>query len=343
MGTPSFVYILGSGSSEEIGLPIGAKLTAKIAELLDIHFHAGALHRGDAVILEALRMNFSRDLTPYIHAARRIAQAMPVATSIDNFVDDHRSDQRMGLCSKLAIVRAVSQAEARSRLYVSPSVSPPVVNLDGVGHTWFPRFWRLFKQDCTKEELLQRAETVHFIVFNYDRCLEHFMFHAARAYYGMEEAEAATFVKALHIYHPYGAIGSLPWMNEPNPVGFGEEVSGPQLLKLSEGIKTFTERVDHDSAKLVGARNMLRVARHFVFLGFAFWPRNMELLWPAAASTRSNDRRVDGTAYGFSEPTIGTVRERLRNRVGVEEVYLEDRKCFELLDRYRLDLELPVK
>jgi hypothetical protein len=37
----SLVLILGAGSSEEVGLPVGRDLKSQIAELLDIRFHHG--------------------------------------------------------------------------------------------------------------------------------------------------------------------------------------------------------------------------------------------------------------------------------------------------------------
>jgi hypothetical protein len=51
---------------------------------------------------------------------------------------------------------------------------------------------------------------VSFIVFNYDRCIEHFIFHAAQSYYGVDPGRAAQFVAAISFYHPYGSIAPLP-------------------------------------------------------------------------------------------------------------------------------------
>lgn len=44
---------------------------------------------------------------------------MPQSISIDNFIDSHKGDKEIELCGKLAIVRAVLEAEAKSDAFVA--------------------------------------------------------------------------------------------------------------------------------------------------------------------------------------------------------------------------------
>jgi hypothetical protein len=117
---------------------------------------------------------------------------MPLAASIDNFVDAHRGDKQTELVGKVAIVRAIIAAEKQSKLWRDPTEGPDAeVNLDPVRNTWFAAFWRVLCNGCTASEFAERAQSIAFISFNYDRCVEHFLYHAARAYYGMQPAAAA--------------------------------------------------------------------------------------------------------------------------------------------------------
>lgn len=77
-----------------------------------------------------------------------------------------------------------------------------------------------------------------FIVFNYDRCLEHYLFHAFQNFYQVGREVAADLVKGIRIFHPYRAAGFLPWQQSDGAVGFGSTVAARQLLSLSSEIKT---------------------------------------------------------------------------------------------------------
>src|SRR6185295_10588589 len=77
---------------------------------------------------------------------------------------------------------------------------------------------------------------VAFIVFNYDRCLEHFLEYALFGLYGIPRRDAASLVRKLTIIHPYGTIGDLQAL----PFG-GTKDSYPELFPLASRIKTYTE------------------------------------------------------------------------------------------------------
>jgi len=118
------LIIVGAGTSCEVGLPSSDELKGKIAELLDIQISDfSKLLRGDRLIYEALRILVKHsdgnrsDLAPYIKAALRIRDSMPLAPSIDNFIDAHNGDEFIERCGKLAIVRSILTAEKQSKLY----------------------------------------------------------------------------------------------------------------------------------------------------------------------------------------------------------------------------------
>ena len=120
------VIVVGAGASVEAGFPTSTKLKEQIAALLDIKFGRGGTKKisGDDLITEALRRtqqkSGSGDINPYLHAGWEIRDGLPQAVSIDSFIDARQGNKLIELCGKLAIVRAILEAEKRSRLYVDP-------------------------------------------------------------------------------------------------------------------------------------------------------------------------------------------------------------------------------
>jgi hypothetical protein len=139
-------------------------------------------------------------------------------------------------------------------------------------------------------------KNVSFITFNYDRCIEHFLFHSIRDYYGIDENRMRELMGGLRVFHPYGAVGLLPWQTGPGEgVPFGGIEYSPKLLPISRQIKTFTERVEDDAALTV-IRNEVAEAEVVVFLGFAFLEENMKLISPGHPTKA---KRVFATAHGI--------------------------------------------
>ena len=61
-----------------------------------------------------------------------------------------------------------------------------------------------------KENVSQIFDNVSFIVFNYDRCIEHFLLFVLQNAYGISDREAGKIlVEKLRIIHPYGVVGDI--------------------------------------------------------------------------------------------------------------------------------------
>ena len=239
------VFVIGAGASEEADLPVGAKLKESVAAALDIRFDViGRLERGDNTIVEALRLAVAaedppaRDINRHIHAARQIRDAMPLDQSIDNFINTHQGDAKIELCGKLAIVRTILAAEKDSPLYADRTGTIDYSRLDG---KWFNIFFQLLAQQSTVSALKERLSSISFVIFNYDRCVEHYLYQALKTYYLLSANDAVSALKNLEIYHPYGTVGALPWDSPTDAVDFGNTPSATQLLHLADRIKTFTQ------------------------------------------------------------------------------------------------------
>jgi hypothetical protein len=198
--TPKTVFIVGAGASKEAGLPIGSELKKLIATALDVKVTRSypQLISGDHDIYEALRRTADHDptqrdlLRSLQSACWKIRDAMPQASSIDSFMDVHSYDKHIELCGKLAIVRTVLEAEAKSILFVDPLQAKQRINSESIESTWFNSFCQRLIESCKPSDLAERLSSVVLIIFNYDRCIEHFLYHALQNFYPSLNAEAVA-------------------------------------------------------------------------------------------------------------------------------------------------------
>jgi hypothetical protein len=264
----------------------------------------------------------SGDINPYLHEARHIRDALPQAISIDNFIDAHRDNDKISLCGKLAIVRSILDAEKRSLLYFERSRSGSNINFPRLEKTWYIPFLQLLTENCQKNELIERFKSITLIIFNYDRCIEHFIYYALQNYYRISGAEASELVQNINIYHPYGDVGTLPWVDQNGAMEFGVEPNTNQLLALSQKIKTFTEGTDPGASKILEIRKRMGIADRVVFLGFAFHKLNMQLITPEFRDDTDNSEvkcfaTTSGISYSDQEVIDEQINELYRGRIKV--------------------------
>jgi hypothetical protein len=340
------VFVVGAGASKEVKLPIGSELKKSIAKALDIRFKDGyTMNSGDAAIYDALSTTAESSeppsrgvnpVTPYLQAGWRIRDAMPQAISIDNFIDAHKNDKRIELCGKLAIVRTILEAEAASTLFVNQQ-SERKLNYSQLENTWFNSFMQLLTENCTFADLPERIASVALIIFNYDRCIEHYLFHALQNYYGISFTDAAQLLQQLEIYHPYGTVGSLPWLSSENAIDFGATPDSKRLLGLASQIKTFTEGTDELSSEVSLIRSNMKAAHRLVFLGFAFHRLNVELLLPdAMPADEPSEQRVFATGLGLSTSDTESISVELATRGSLTagNIHICKVTCFQMFGEY---------
>ena len=335
-------FVVGAGASNEAGLPTGRELTATIAGMIDIKFdHDLTQISGDHVIYEALREHVrgedggDGDIYDYQQAGWFIRDAMPQASSIDSFIDTHQDNEKVKLCGKLAIVRSILAEERNSHLFFDDRNPDAKLNFESIEETWYNTFFQMLVVGCTKDNLRNLFNNVSFIIFNYDRCVEHFLFNAVQNFYGIEPSEAATLMQALPIFHPYGFVGELPWQADTNSTPFGSASRAGALLSHASKIKTYSERIEDEGA-ITTLHRLLIDAETIVFLGFAFHDENMKLMTSGAPNRL---RRVFATARGISNSDCEVLREQIRDVFGKNEdrIPIELRQglsCYEIFDEY---------
>lgn len=332
------VIVVGAGASQEVNLPTSTALKTSIANILDIRFHITEQISGDFVIADALKMYF-RDINPHLHACWKMRDALPQAMSIDNFIDSHRGNEKIELCGKLAIVRSILEAERKSYLFFDRYNSHNTLNFKSLEETWFNVFWQRISENCQAEGLQERFSAITLIIFNYDRCIEHFLYHSIQNYYGLSADAAASLINGMDIFHPYGVVGSLPWTDEPAQMDFGAEPCAQDLVELAKQIKTFTEGTNPEASNIMEIRDQVAKAETLVFLGFAYHKQNLELL------KRPTHRRRDGkvvsqcygTALGMSDADIHAIAFDLQEVCGgfIRPDLGNNLTCLKLFNTYR--------
>ena len=317
METKNLSLIVGAGASRELGLPTGTELKKTILSFLDFRFDLGSrLKSGDYPIFWALQQHVrgsgKQDINDYLRAAHRIKDAMPQAISIDNFIDTHQGDSRIELCGKLAIVKSILDAERRSLLFVDTSAGRTKMDFARTDATWLNPFFRILTENCRASGLKERLSRVTLIVFNYDRCIEHYLHYALQNYYDLGHQEAADLINGMDVYHPYGTVGRLPWQRDTTNIGFGAELESTQLLSIARQIKTFTESTDPGSSEIAKIRSATRTSKRLLFLGFAFHKLNMQLLQsPEKPPLPDQFKRIFATAMGISRNDASEISEEL--------------------------------
>lgn len=333
--TENTVYVIGAGASKEANLPTGEELKDIIARMLDFRFNLNGQRErsGDDRIfgtfkkLVRLPNGQHGDIRPYLDEAWHIRDALPQAISIDNFIDSQKGKDKLALCGKLGIVCSILNAEKSSFLFVDTQRANSTINFEALKKTWYSQFFKKITENCTVDDLEKRFKTLTLIVFNYDRCVEHFLYFALQNYYRINGEAAAALIRNINIYHPYGAVGSLPWLNQAEGVKFGLDPDPEQLLDIAEKIKTFTEGTDPSSSEIDSIRKKIDQANRLVFLGFAFHPLNMELITPEKFLDKS-PTKCFGTINGVSSNDQNYIENDLRKlNKQITEVELSYAKC----------------
>ena len=349
MTTIKTLFVIGAGASKEANLPTGEELKRHISRLLSLREHDFSEPSfEDKLISQAIYVlsrsshntNININIKPYINAAKHICDALPQASSIDSFIDSQPENEIIANCGKLGIVRSILDAEKNSKLCIDGSNINNKMNFNGLANTWYTPFFQILTGGKAKMYLSERFKSVTLIIFNYDRCVEHFLFHNLKNFYRMEDSEAAELINQMNIYHTYGSVGSLPWeikRNSNSVIDFGgERLLAGELLKLKDKIQTFTEGTDPDSSDVSAIKTHMVEANRIIFLGFAFHELNMELIAPNKPITEpKNKPQFYASTVGISENHKEAIRLHIE-RMYEDKIFVNmaDKKCYELFSEF---------
>ncbi|KQT33735.1 hypothetical protein ASG29_06940 [Sphingomonas sp. Leaf412] len=345
--------VVGAGASCELGLPSGDGLKEQIVSLLR-PTNDNAYGFADPALQQAMKALVSPDVTsfqstlrPFKAAAQRILRGLPLALSIDNFLHSHQDDPHVVDLGKLCIAICILRAERSSHLFKRRNIyvlvedhnEPREASTHGeeLAKTWYPAFARLLMSGVQRNNIKEAFENVRFVIFNYDRCLEHFLWMALQDYFDVDGEVAAEVLEGVQFTHPYGSLGVLPWRGRSDanlPLGGTDSVDH---WKVGKRLQTFTESVRSKVAQNVV--EAVHSADTLLVLGFGYLDQNLQLLRP---QMNGNAQRAISTAYGVSEPDQRIVRQALLTlgNQTPDLTYLEQGSCRELFEHFRLMLSL---
>jgi hypothetical protein len=312
------VFVVGAGASVDYGFPLGEQLTKQIAEALDFNESTGSKARElmrSAIDVICQRPDMRRDWRELFKQARVLRGALTTSLSIDAFLENHSGNADFVLLGKLAIAACLIGAEHRSDL--RPRHSREMIDLSRVADSWLARLFRsVLVPGISQGAIHEIFANVGFVVFNYDRCIEHYFEQAIASHFVLNLQEAGRIVhKHLSIVHPYGDLGALH--RADTIVDFGPNLdpgtvwAADTIYAMSQRVLTFTESKKAQGAK---AKEMVSKAQRLVFLGFGFGEQNVELL--RAPTSAVNQLRA--TVKGLSKSSQREVRQRIELMTGKE-------------------------
>ncbi|MCB1562999.1 MAG: hypothetical protein KDJ75_05430 [Alphaproteobacteria bacterium] len=346
------LFIIGAGASEEVGLPIGSKLKEIIANKVNIKFEnpfGQQLVSGDHRILSAVRKYVAQQQEvnqgyqeTFVRTGNYIHSAIGRSPSIDYFLSSNADKPEVQLLGKLGIVHSILEAERSSPLYADHREShDPKPKLDRILNTWYNKLFMKLSNGHGRTDFQKKLHNVDFIVFNYDRCVEHYFLHTVRNLYDLDQNQAVKLLEPLNIIHPYGTVGDLPWQHSNNQVAFGDDtVTAERLLGLSNKVATFMEQIV-DQKIISRMQKLVENANTIIFLGFGFHDMNMTLLQPQDSHRVKN---VYASAFNESKPSQDDIRDSILNLLKANDnvllpsddptIHIYDKKCTNLFDEY---------
>lgn len=314
------VFVLGAGFSAELGMPMGGELADKIVEALS------AQGQQNSRYCNLMRAELGAGI-PCEAIQAQIIQALPHARSIDNLVEHYAEWPEFAVVAKHAIAKCIVRAEAAAHIQRTKD-----------GFSFKPECARsaaaaivsLALQGVHQDQLRTAFQNISFINFNYDRCLETYIYWVLRSYSGLSHVEATHIVADINIWHPYGYLGPIADLNEQagSVLPFATEENDERLMRLqpfAARLKTYSESeasAGHDEAK-----EWINEAKQIIFLGCAYHLQNLDLLAGAQHMTRlpriygtyyrppAFDVNVNITMEEFIQPNLQPLSMRLRDRL----------------------------
>ncbi|RJP39842.1 MAG: hypothetical protein C4547_03205 [Phycisphaerales bacterium] len=193
-------------------------------------------------------------------------------------------------CGKILLATALAQAEIHDRLYAT------------IEEHWLRYLWSSWIK-ARPDQLANH--NLAFIIFNYDRCLEHYFTQAVSRSYNIHENNAWAAVLQLSIVHPHGSLGVY------DPAGraatkqsrpFAPPANFFDVSMAAESIKLFWEQEeDHARSVSFSLARAFAGAECVVFLGFGYLKSNMEIIAHFIKEEQARrDLAIYGTAYRLS-------------------------------------------
>lgn len=314
------VFIVGAGASHEFGLPLGWELIREIQKAA--RAEAGLRDWTESSLSEAYcSSGFPMANINLRTRLESFANGLSGKASIDQYLRNHRSDEALVGLGKTAIAHQIMLHESRSSLVRDPD-----------GDHWLSRLFAKATDDLDAVDFDAAFENVSFITFNYDRCIEYYLFHQFMRTGQMDAESAARIMAKLKIVHVYGDVGRFDWKavgKDGATISFYQPSNDPSSINSPFPRITYPDRQHFASSVVAGAKrirtfceglndkdlhmsiwNELANAENIVFLGFSFFDENMSLL--QIRHYVAGDAGLYATTFDLPGPEIDAAKNAMR-------------------------------
>jgi hypothetical protein len=240
------VFVLGAGASAPYEFPTGFELSEQMVR---------ALQPGHPTFNDLRDMvgKAQQEITGFRDAFHHSGK-----NSVDAFLE-HRTD--LIPIGKLATAHMLISRESAAKLFK-------------YGDSWLRELYN--RMNSTFDTFAKNK--ISFVTFNYDRCVEHFLFSALSNTYNRPTAEVKEVLESMPVVHLHGRLGALPWQDGPSRP-FEIPISEDGLRIAADNIKIIHEDIkdgrDKDFAR---AQRLLMEADQILLMGFGYNSTNVERL-----------------------------------------------------------------
>jgi hypothetical protein len=256
--------------------------------------------------------------------ARELAATLPTPPSIDEALHWWRDRKEIVEFGKLAIAYFILRAERRSLLLFREDGR---VDVDRVAATWYAQFMSIALSGLDLGRVTCAFQNVTIINFNYDRTIEHYLYHALHQRACVTKQAAKDAIARLAVIRPYGRIGPLEWQQDGGIPFGGSDDALYEAVTAMKNIRTFTEQTE-GSPVLGEIAKALEEAQLMIILGFGFHQQNMELFNAGYNDrTRGNVVLLLATVLDLDERNYDAIGERLKHgaKIGAEPLFVNMR------------------
>lgn len=322
------VFVVGAGASTDFGFGVGTQLATSIRTALRNRTSTEHEWVGQRDALShAISGLQDKSAAEIVSASETIRRGIQFSNSIDDFLHENRDNPLVVELGKLAIAHCISQQEMESgwlRQLADSRLESRSQGFEQLRQSWLDKLFRLLKRGHTRAEAANVFRDVSFVVFNYDRCIEQYLYSAVADALDLDAFEAADIVNAIPIVHVYGSLGNLRFQNPNDCIPFGEEPIS--LATVAARIRTYSE----EASAAPELHQIMDAAKQVVFLGYAFHEQGMKLL----ASPDCTPARVFWTQYNVHS----AITERVRNRFQGIQQHPIPAVCSQAIDDWQFSL-----
>lgn len=274
------VFVIGAGASAEFGLGVGTTLATEIREVLRDRVsepHAWLTQRdkfGQAI------NGLQSDAEQIVRAAETIRRGLPFSASIDDFLYEHRDNELVMTLAKISIAQCMLRQEQKApwlKQLADPRLESRVEAFSQLRETWLDRLFRILKRGKSRAEAREVFANCSFVVFNYDRCIQQYLYPAFAEALDLTAEEAKAVADSISIEHVYGNLGTLPFQAQQNVIDFAAEHA--ELEFIAKRLKTYSEELSSTTSTIV--HGWMNEAEQVVVLGYAFHEQGLKILFPS--------------------------------------------------------------